>query len=128
MRDGDLNSIAAGSRGGWGDVLERRYDLIEEDLKYGWITPECTKTVYGAVTNGDGKIDVSASDALREEMRNRRKERSVDAKEFWKQERQVVLDKQWNEDARNMFADACKYEKFRNQFYGMWQLGEDYTL
>jgi hypothetical protein len=80
------------------------------------------------VTNGNGKIDTSASDALREQMRNRRKERSLDAKEWWKQERQVVLEKKWHEDARNMFADASKYEKFRKQFHGMWQVPEDYTL
>ncbi len=128
MQDGDLYVTCAGSRGGWGDVLERRYDLIEEDLQYGWISPECAKTVYGAVTNGNGKIDTNASDALRDQMRNQRKERSVDAKEWWKQERQIVLDKSWHEDARNMFADASKYEKFRKQFHVMWQVPEDYTL
>ena len=108
--------------------MERSYELIDEDLKYGWITPDCAQTVYGAVTNGNGKIDASASDALRDQMRNRRKERSVDAKEWWKQERQVVLGKKWHEDIYNMFADNCNYEKFRNQFYGMWQLPEDYAL
>ena len=127
-KDGDLFSTAAGQRGGWGDVMERSYELIDEDLKYGWITPDCAQTVYGAVTNGNGKIDASASDALRDQMRNRRKERSVDAKEWWKQERQVVLGKKWHEDIYNMFADNCNYEKFRNQFYGMWQLPEDYAL
>lgn len=128
MQDGDLFAAAAGDRGGWGDVLERRYDLIEEDIKYNWVTAEVAKTVYGAVTNEDGKIDASASDALREQIRKRRKERSIDAKEWWKQERQVVLDKRWHEDVYNMFADNCRWDKSRKEFYGMWQLDEDYSL
>lgn len=128
MQDGDLYATAAGSRGGWGDVLERPYALVEEDLNYGWITASTARIVHGVVTNGDGKIDVGASDALRAEMRRKRQERSVDAADWWKQERQVVLERGWPEDVYNMFADACKYDKFRSQFYGMWQLPEDYAL
>ncbi|MFO8009391.1 MAG: hydantoinase B/oxoprolinase family protein, partial [Dehalococcoidia bacterium] len=111
-QDGDLYATAAGSRGGWGDVLERSYDLIQEDINNGWITPECARTVYGAVTGEDGKVDTGESDKLREEMRERRRQRSVDAGEWWKQERQVVLEKSWPEDMYNMFADSCKYGKF----------------
>jgi N-methylhydantoinase B/acetone carboxylase alpha subunit len=127
-KDGDLFASTSGSMCGWGDVLERRYDLIQEDVKYNWITPETARLVYGAVTDGDGQIDIKESDKLREEMRERRRQRSVDAKDWWKQERKAVMDKSWPEDVYNMFADSCKYGKFRNQFYGMWQLPEDYTL
>ena len=126
--DGDLFASTSGSMGGWGDALERKYDLVEEDVKYGWISPECAKTVYGVITDDNGKVNVEESDLLRKLLRNRRKERSVDAKEWWKLERQVVVDKKWHEDINNMFADSCKYDKFRNQFYGMWQLSEGYTL
>jgi acetone carboxylase, alpha subunit len=126
--DGDLYSFAAGSRGGWGDVLERPYNLVEQDLEYGWISPHVTRGVYGVITDDNGKVNVEESEQLRKLLRNRRKERSVDAKEWWKQERQVVLGKKWHEDIYNMFADNCNYEKFRNQFYGMWQLPEDYAL
>ncbi len=128
MKDGDLFATAAGQRGGWGDVLERPYDLIDTDLEYGWMTSDCARTVYGAVTNGNGHVDVAASDVMRQQMRNRRKERSVDAKEWWKQERQIVIDKRWHEDIYNMFADNCRWDKSRNQFYGMWQLPGDYSL
>jgi N-methylhydantoinase B/oxoprolinase/acetone carboxylase alpha subunit len=126
--DGDLFASTSGSMGGWGDVLERDYALVEVDVKYGWISPECAKTVYGVVTDDSGKVDAQASDALREQMRNRRKERSIDAKEWWKQERQIVLDKKWHEDMYAMFADSCKYAKFRNELMGMWQLPEEYTF
>ncbi len=128
MQDGDLYSTSAGSRGGWGDILERRYDLIEEDVKLGWMTPESVRSVYGAVVDSEGNIDVQASDDLREEMRNRRKERSIDARDWWEQERQTVLGKSWPEDVYSMFADNLKWEKSRTEFFGMWQLAEDYTL
>ncbi|MFO8009296.1 MAG: hydantoinase B/oxoprolinase family protein, partial [Dehalococcoidia bacterium] len=111
-KDGDIYASTSGSMGGWGDVLERSYDLIQEDINNGWITPECARTVYGAVTGEDGKVDTGESDKLREEMRERRRQRSVDAGEWWKQERQVVLEKSWPEDMYNMFADSCKYGKF----------------
>jgi len=126
--DGDLYATAAGSRGGWGDVLERRYELIEEDIKYGWITPETARTVYGAVTDGNGKVLIGESEALRREMRERRRARSVDAKEWWKREREIVLKKAWHEDVAAMFADALKWPKFRREFLGMWQLPEEYKV
>jgi N-methylhydantoinase B/oxoprolinase/acetone carboxylase alpha subunit len=126
--DGDLFASAAGGRGGWGDALERDYDLIEEDVKYGWLTEKTVKTVYGAVVDENKKVDRSASDKLREEMRQRRKERSVDAQDWWKQERKRVLAKEWHQDVNNMYADCLKYDKFRNQFVGMWQLPEDYSI
>jgi len=108
--------------------LERDYGMIEQDVKYKWISPECARTVYGAVVDDSAKVDIQASDALREQLRNRRKERSIDAKEWWKQERQVVMEKKWHEDMRAMFQDCCKYDKFRNQFYAMWQLPEEYSF
>jgi len=127
-KDGDLYASTSGSMGGWGDVLERRYELIEEDIKYGWITPETARTVYGAVTDGNGKVLIGESEALRREMRERRRARSVDAKEWWKREREIVLKKAWHEDVAAMFADALKWPKFRREFLGMWQLPEEYKV
>jgi len=127
-KDGDLYASTSGSRGGWGDVLERPYELVEEDLKYGWITPDCARTVYGVVADKSGKVDTKESDALRKKMRERRKERSVDAKQWWKQERQTVLSKKWHEDVFAMFADNMKWAKFRKEFLGMWQLPEEYKV
>jgi len=41
-------------------------------------------------------------------MRSRRKERSVDAKEWWKREREQVMKKEFAEDVHNMYADCLK--------------------
>jgi acetone carboxylase alpha subunit len=127
-KDGDLFASASGCRGGWGDPLERPYSLIEDDVKYGWITADVAKTVYGAVVDEKGKVKAAESDKLRQQVRNRRKEKSLDAKDWWKQERQTVLKKQWSEDVYSMFVDCLKWGKFRQQFMGMWQLPQDYQL
>ena len=127
-QDGDLFASTSGCRGGWGDVLERDFSLAENDVKYGWVAADVAKTVYGVVTDENGKVKAAESDALRQQMRNRRKERSVDARDWWRQEREQVLRKGWTEDVYNMFADNLKYDKFRRQFMGMWQLPEDYRL
>jgi len=76
----------------------------------------------------NGAVQQEASDKLRQAMRERRKERSVDAKEWWMQERKRVLEGGWHDDIRNMFSDCFKYKKFRDQFIGMWQLPEDYNI
>ena len=109
-------------------MLERDYDLIEEDLRFGWIKKSTAGTVYGAEVGEDGKVDRDRSDQRRREMREKRKERSVDARKWWIQERQKVMQKGWHEDIRNMYADCLQYQKFRDQFFGMWQLPEDFNI
>ena len=125
-KDGDLFASASGCRCAWGDVLERDYSLIEDDVKYGWVTADVAKTVYGAVTNGGGKVDISESDQLRQGIRKEREDKSLDAMLWWKGERGHVLNRDFTEDVRNMYADVLNYDKFRRQFMGMWQLPEDY--
>jgi acetone carboxylase alpha subunit len=127
-RDGDLFASATAAMGGWGDPLEREFELVEKDVQYGWITPDVATTVYGVLTDEHGKVDVAGSNKLRQEMRNRRKERSLDARDWWRKERKQVLSKQFSEDVYNMYADILKYEKFRREFTGMWQLPQDYQL
>jgi hypothetical protein len=61
-------------------------------------------------------------------MRNRRKEKSVDARDWWTEEREKALRKEFSEDVYSMYADCLKYDKFRREFLGIWQLPEDYRL
>ena len=128
LKDGDIFAAASGAKGGWGDVLERPYHLIEEDLKLGWITPGCAATVYGAVSNENGTVDIEKSDQLRGQMRKRRVDRSCNAREWWKHEREKVLKKEWHEEVRSMYTDNLKYKKFRDEFMEMWQLAENYSV
>jgi len=128
MTDGDIFAFSASAKGGWGDPLDRDLRLVEEDLRYGWLTPDVVRTVYDAVTDEDGKVNVAESKELRQQMRKRRKERSVNARKWWEEEREMVLKKEFPEDVYNMYADCLKYGKFRGEFKGIWQLPEDYQL
>ncbi len=127
-KDGDLFASATSGMGGWGDPLERDFALIEKDVHYGWITPDVATSVYGAITDDKGKVKAAESQNLRKQMRDRRKERSVDAKEWWRGERDQVLKKEFTESVRDMYADCLRYPKFRRKFMEMWQLPKNYEL
>ena len=128
VKDGDLFVTAAAAQAGWGDPLERELGLVEKDLYYGWITPDVAATVYGVASNGDGKVKVKESEELRQKMRLRRKEKSLDARDWWRQEREKVLRQDFSNDIYNLYADIVRYDKFGNQFMGMWQVPEDYRF
>jgi len=128
LKDGDIFCQAGSAQGGWGDPLERDFDLLEQDIRYGWLTADVVRDVYGAVIDKNGKVNVAESHKLRNAMRNRRKERSVPAKDWLARERGKVLKKEFGEEVRGMYADCLKYDKFKHQFTDMWQLPEDYRL
>jgi N-methylhydantoinase B/acetone carboxylase alpha subunit len=127
-KDGDLYIWGCHANSGWGDPLERFYDLVEEDVKYGWLSENVVKSVYGTVVNEDGKVKNEESDALRKEMKNTRKEKSMDTKDWWKEERKKMLDKDLHELITEMYRDCMTYEKFSNQLKSVWQLPDDYSL
>ncbi len=61
--------------GGWGDPLERPYDEVERDLRWGKVSFDGARADYGVVATGDKDepvIDVAASDALRQQLRDER--------------------------------------------------------
>lgn len=127
-KDGDLFILGAHANSGWGDPLERDYARLEEDLSHGWLTADVVKSVYGAVTDGDGKIDVAKSGRLRKKMKARRAERSIEGRAWWAEERQKLLDKAFSPDVHSMYADAMRYRKFRDRMATVWQLPESYQL
>lgn len=127
-KDGDLFVGSALTTAAWGDPLDRDLSLVERDVHYGWLTSDVVSKIYGAVTDEDGKVKVKESEELRQKMRLKRKERAVDAKEWWKKEREQVLKRDFSEDVYSMYADSLKYERFHREFTGVWQLPEDYCL
>jgi acetone carboxylase alpha subunit len=131
FNDGDIHVFIAASQGGWGDPLDRDLSLVEKDLNEGWVSPEAYKKVYGVVAgraDGNWKVDRETTAKAQQEMRQKRKERSVRVKDWWTEERQRVLDKGLSRQALSLYGDILNYEKFRRQFLGAWQLPEDYAL
>jgi hypothetical protein len=131
LKDGDLWVYIQPSNGGWGDPLERDMSLVEKDLNEGWMSPEANRLVYGAVAqrvDGRWKVDREATAKAQQEMRRGRKERAVSGKEWWAQQRQRVMNKEFSKPVYNLYSDVLKYEKFRSKFMSTWQLPEDYKL
>src|SRR3712207_4004923 len=79
VRAGEVIRIRTTGGGGWGDPLERPYDEVERDLRWGKISYRGAHADYGVVASPDGNgvplVDVAASDALRARLRAARPER-----------------------------------------------------
>ena len=69
---GQVIRIRTTGGGGWGDPLERPYDEVERDLRWGKVSFDGARSDYGVVATGpkdEPVVDASASDALRAELR-----------------------------------------------------------
>ena len=67
LREGDVVVERTAGGGGYGDPLEREPAAVERDLRFGYITAEAARTVYGVVPE-----DQNATKALRERLRAER--------------------------------------------------------
>ena len=77
IRAGQVVRIRTTGGGGWGDPLERPYDEVERDLRWGKVSFEGARAAYGVGASGtkdDPVIDTEASDALRASLRSDRGE------------------------------------------------------
>jgi N-methylhydantoinase B len=78
VRAGQAIRIRTTGGGGWGDPLDRPYDEVERDLRWGKVSLEGAHAAYGVVASGttdEPVVDVEASDALRGRLRQERPER-----------------------------------------------------
>ena len=127
LKDGDLFLLGNHANGGYGDPIERDTAMLEEDIKHNFLTKDVIKKIYGTVMDDDGKANIKETEAERQKIRDDRKENSMDVKDWWKQEREKVVNKDFSELVYDMYKDIMKYEKFNTQMKKMWFL-EDYTL
>jgi N-methylhydantoinase B len=65
LKKGDRVSVHSSGGGGWGDPLERDPELVERDVRLGYISAEKSREVYGVVIRDDGTADLAATDTLR---------------------------------------------------------------
>ncbi|MFZ1374356.1 hydantoinase B/oxoprolinase family protein [Nostocoides sp.] len=69
---GQIIRIRTTGGGGWGDPLERPYDDVERDLRWGKVSIEGARASYGVLASGNQHeivIDTAGSDALRAQLR-----------------------------------------------------------
>lgn len=77
VKAGQVIRIRTTGGGGWGDPLERPYDEVERDLRWGKVSFEGARRDYGVVASGtkdEPVVDAAASDSLRERLRAERPE------------------------------------------------------
>ncbi|WP_406831986.1 hydantoinase B/oxoprolinase family protein [Pedococcus sp. KACC 23699] len=77
IKAGQVVRIRTTGGGGWGDPLDRPYEDVERDLRWGKVSFEGARRDYGVVATGskdEPVVDVPASDALRAELRSARPE------------------------------------------------------
>jgi N-methylhydantoinase B len=77
VKAGQVIRIRTTGGGGWGDPLDRPYDEVERDLRWGKVSFEGAHAAYGVVATGttdEPVVDVEASDALRARLRAERPE------------------------------------------------------
>ncbi len=68
LRPGDKYVLRSGGGGGFGSPLERSIDLVEQDVRLGYVSDQAARKFYGVVIeNGAAALDASC--ALRAEMR-----------------------------------------------------------
>jgi acetone carboxylase, alpha subunit len=126
-----LNYLRGGP--GFGDPLERKPKMVEDDLNEGHLLPRFAESVYGAVVTQDEKgryiVDEEATMKRREEMRKERLKRGVPTKQWMEEERKKIINKEAAIQVRHMYASSFALsEKFYNEFKSFWNLPEDWKL
>jgi N-methylhydantoinase B len=77
VRAGELIRVRTTGGGGWGDPLERPYEQVARDVRWGKVSADGARDDYGVVVGGDRDrplVDEAASDALRARLRAERGE------------------------------------------------------
>lgn len=139
LGDGDLVTQAVQANSAWGDPLDRDPKLVEADLNgevkadhnVGWTSAEVAERIYGVVAKRLGSrwvVDDAATEQRRRALREERERRSIPAKDWWREERQRVLDKGFPTLVYETYKDCLEYEKFRREWTEFWQPGHDYRL
>lgn len=131
LEHGDLFVILAHHTEAWGDPLDRTARNIEADLDRDLITAETAVKIYGAPAskeNGKWKVDTAAMETNRQAMREEREVVSVPASEWWKTEREAVLNKHFHETVEVIYRDGLANEKWGRKWRGFWALPKSYSL
>jgi N-methylhydantoinase B/oxoprolinase/acetone carboxylase alpha subunit len=119
---------------GYGDPLERKPELVIEDLENDIYTKDIVYNVYGVITKYDvinekWIIDKQATQNRREELLNERKERSLSFEEFWEREREKIIEGNLIEPVKAMYSESLELStNWRREFKKFWKLPENFKI
>jgi acetone carboxylase alpha subunit len=130
FKEYDLFYVKFDGGPGFGDPLERPYELCEKDANDGIYTERILRDVFGCIVRKEGDtyvVDREASEKRRKEIREQRKVRSMDFKEFYMLNRQKLLGK-LPEPVRYMYKEVISLsKKWGSEFIEFWQLPKDWV-
>lgn len=132
LGDNDLWAQLGGMGGGWGDPLERDPALVLEDARSGQVPADFSKGIYGVVITPEGadefSIDEKATQEQRDKLRLNRRLNSIPAKEWWKQQRQIVLAKSLVEPVAEMLRGSMSFDNYDRHYREFWQLPDSFQF
>lgn len=132
MEEFDIYYFKQNGAPGWGDPLDRPLELCEKDLNDGIYTPDVMERVFGVKAEYDEKtglwhVDREASLKLRRELRERRLKESVDFREFYLEERKILLESRMIRPVAKMYLEQSQVSpRWWREFLEFWQLPEDW--
>jgi acetone carboxylase, alpha subunit len=133
VKHGDLICHAHHAGSAWGDPIERRPQLVADDVQKDWISDEVARDIYGVALTRDADghvgVDDAGTEAARQAIRQARLGRARPAREVYEEERRRILAHDFPlEELHEMYRDAATYEGWHERFYGFWQLPDGFEL
>lgn len=118
---------------GYGDPLERRLDLIENDLNNGHALAFSARQVYGVEAEYDSasgiwRVDKEKSSELRWQIRKERGKRAVPTRDWLKMERERIIKKDVYEPLLTMYRDSMAISPdWAEEYRQFWDLPDDFA-
>jgi N-methylhydantoinase B/oxoprolinase/acetone carboxylase alpha subunit/acetone carboxylase gamma subunit len=122
FQSGDLYLSVMKGAAGLGDPLLRPPEAVRRDVVEGHLLPRFAESVYGVELDGEAR-----GEAAREEIRRRRLERAIPARDWWRKERERVLARDAIEPVKVMYAECMRLSaRWAAEYRGFWDLPEDF--
>ena len=116
---------------GLGDPIDRAPDYVQRDLDDGIITSEFAARVYGAAirdTDTGPVVDVPATHARRDEIRDERAARAIPTREWIERERERIEARDVIEPVAEMYRSSFEVSPtWAAEYRGFWELDEDFA-
>lgn len=126
-----LNYLRGGP--GFGDPLERKPSMVQDDLNEGHLLPRYAEMVYGAVVTQDDKghylVDEEKTSLRRAQIRKERLQKAMPVQQWMESEREKIINKEASIQVRHMYAGSFGLsERFNKEFTAFWNLPADWKL
>ena len=134
LNNGDILHGNMNGSCGFGDPLLRDIELVKKDLEDEIYSPELVRRAYGVIASYDKKnqewaVDKAATERERQRIRDIRRSRAVDFKEFFEMERQIVIEKKLIEPVKTMYRESMELSpRWAEEFKEYHRLPADFQF